>query len=288
MTQVGAIEGGGTWFRAAVGTPDGHIRASVRLPTTEPDGVVEQITAFFEERGPVAAVGVGCFGPLRLDPTAPDYGALLDTPKPAWRAYPLGARLQTRLGCPLVFETDVGAAAWGELHHGAGRGCESLVYVTIGTGVGAGLVAGGRIVHGRLHPEAGHMRVPRRADDPFEGVCPHHGDCVEGRVSGPALAARWGRPAESLPAGHPAWDEAARVIGQLVHNLSLTLAPDRVILGGGVAQAPGLLDGVRRVFDELEGGYRAGFTGDPHVVAAGCGDQAALRGGLILAGARPL
>ncbi len=285
MTQVGAIEGGGTWFRAAVGTPDGHIRASVRLPTVEPDAMVEQLGGFFDRAGPVTCVGVGCFGPLRLDPAAHDYGALLDTPKPGWRGSPLGARLQARLRVGLVFETDVGAAAWGELHHGAGRECGSLAYVTVGTGVGVGLVVGGCIVHGRLHPEAGHMRVPRRPHDPIGGVCPHHGDCVEGRVSGPALAARWGRPAETLPPGHPAWDEVAFVIGHLTHNLSLALAPDRVILGGGVAQAPGLLDGVRRVFDQLEGGYRAGFTGDPHVAAPGCGAQAALRGALMLAGA---
>lgn len=288
MDYVGAIEGGGTWFRAATGTPDGRIHHRMQVPTGAPAAVIDQLTAFFDTHGPVGRVGVGCFGPLRLDPEALDYGTILDTPKPGWSHVALGARLQARLGCPLVFETDVGAAAWGELHHGAGRGHRDLAYVTVGTGVGAGLVVDRRIVHGRLHPEVGHLRVPRLRSDPFKGICPHHGDCVEGLVSGPALAARWGQPAESLPEAHAAWVGAAHVIGHLVHHISLTLAPDRVILGGGVAQAPGLIDGVRRVFDQLEGGYRAGFTGDEHVVPAGCGADAALRGALILAGAPSL
>lgn len=287
MGGVGAIEGGGTWFRATVAGADGAPGRRTRIPTGSPEEVVRALVAFFAPSGPLRGLGVACFGPIRLDPGAPDWGHLLATPKPGWAGFPLGPRLAAALGCPVTLCTDVQAAAWGERAGGAAAGCADLAYVTVGTGVGVGVVAGGQLVSGRLHPELGHLRVPRLPGDAFPGTCPFHGDCVEGLASGPALAARWGHPAEAEPPGSPRWAAAAAPLAHLAQAVSLATAPERIVFGGGVTRAPGLLDRIRERFTALEAGYRSDFPAGRHLVAAAWGDDSALRGALSLAAGRP-
>ena len=200
---------------------------------------------FFASAPPIAALGVAAFGPLELDAAAPGWGHVLRTPKPGWSGTPLGPWLREALGVPVALETDVNAAALAEAAAGAGRGADPVAYLTVGTGIGLGVATGGRALHGLLHPEAGHLCVRREPDDDFAGCCPLHGDCWEGLASGPAVAARWGMDPATLGAGHPAWDLEARYLVAGLASVVLVLAPQRVVLGGGVGRRPGVLAGVR-------------------------------------------
>jgi fructokinase len=206
----GAIEAGGTKFVCLLGTGPDDIRAETRIPTTTPERTIGQAVEFLraerDRHGPLAAVGIATFGPIDLHPQSRSYGSITSTPKPGWANTPIAATVRQALDVPVGFDTDVNAAALAEGRWGAAQGLHSFLYLTIGTGIGGGGVLDGRVMHGLLHPEMGHIRVPHdRARDPFAGSCPFHGDCLEGLASGPALAARWGRPGESLPAQHEAW-----------------------------------------------------------------------------------
>lgn len=278
--MLGAVELGGTWVRAAVGEP-GHLAEVRRWPTTTPQAVFAALTDFFATHGPVDRVGVGSFGPLRLDGRAPDAGHLLATPKPGWSGVDLAARISAAAQAPVVLETDVGAALLGEVRHGAAQGCAHAIYLTVGTGVGAAVWADNTLLHGVLHPEAGHMRAPRLPGDRFPGVCPFHGDCVEGVASGPALRARTGRAGETLEPDHPAWAPTVHAIAHLVVNLVYTAAPERLVLGGGVGAASGVLARTQATAEALDGGYR-GVDWARMLVAPGCGPEAALLGALCL------
>ncbi|MFM1885806.1 MAG: hypothetical protein RL026_963, partial [Pseudomonadota bacterium] len=223
----GAIEAGGTKFICAIADADRHMLAHHRVATTTPAATLGEVIAWFNERvreqGPLAALGIASFGPLGLEPGSPTYGKVLPTPKPGWSGADLVGPLQTALDCPVGLDTDVNAAALAEARFGAGRDAVSVAYVTVGTGIGAGLVLGGVPVHGRLHPEVGHIslrRDPRDAD--FAGCCPFHGDCLEGLASGPAIMARWGRPLDQLDADHPGTRIIGGYLGQLAANLALT------------------------------------------------------------------
>ena len=204
----GAIETGGSKVICAVGTGPDDIRDRIRIPTTTPSETLAEVNAFLlrhHETNPLAAVGVGSFGPLDLHPESPTYGYVLDTPKPGWPQTDLLGPIRQTLGLPMALDTDVNASALGEQRWGAGIGLDSLVYITVGTGIGGGAVIEGRPVHGASHPEMGHVRIPHdREIDPFEGFCPYHGDCLEGLAAGPAIELRWGKPGESLPEDHPA------------------------------------------------------------------------------------
>jgi fructokinase len=254
---LGGVETGGTSVSCAAGTGPDDLRALEQFPTTTPEETVERIIGFFREN-PVSAIGVGSFGPVDPDPASPTWGHVTDTPKPGWSGAPVAPRLRVALGVPVAFDTDVNAAALGEARWGVGHDADPLVYVTVGTGLGAGVLVGGRPVHGNPHPEAGHIRLPRDpARDPFTGACPFHGDCWEGLASGTAMYERWGIRGEQLPDDHEGWALEAHYLALGVVNLALIASPQCIVLGGGVMRKPGLIDAVRGEVEALLAGYIA-------------------------------
>lgn len=287
---LGAIEAGGTKFLCGIGTADGSLE-TVRIDTRDVEGTVAQIIAFFRaavtRHGPIAALGIGSFGPLQLDPEAPDFGRITTTPKPGWSGADLPARLRAALGVPVAIDTDVNAAALAEADRGAGRGARSLAYVTIGTGIGVGLVIDGRTVRGLGHPEAGHLMLRRHpGHGAFAGTCPYHGDCLEGLASGPAIIAAWGGSLADLPADHPAWAIQADYVGQLCATLILTVAPAHIVLGGGVMSQTRLIESARKVAAERLAGYCASWTPAMFaraITAPGCTEPPGLVGAYMLA-----
>jgi fructokinase len=282
----GGIEAGGTKWVCAVGTEPDDLRAIETFPTTGPDETVARACAFFLEHDDLEAVGVGSFGPLDLREASPTRGHITTTPKPGWAHVDLAGRLDRALGgLPIALDTDVNAAAVGEHRWGAGRGLDTFCYLTVGTGVGGGVIVDGRVVHGLLHPEFGHMRVPHdRTLDPFAGSCPYHGDCLEGLASGEAIRQRWGRRGEDLtdPA---AWELVARYLAAGLTNVIAVVSPERIVLGGGVMQQEALLPLVRREILQLLGGYVPIFDDglEDFVVAPALGSRAGVLGALELA-----
>jgi fructokinase len=260
---IAAVEAGGTKFVCAVFDDDGTERDRTRIPTGKPETTLAAVAAFFapwKER--IASAGIGTFGPVDVDPSSERYGTILETPKTAWIGVNLRRELQARLPVPVSVETDVNVAALAEAA-AAGGAVRSLVYMTVGTGIGVGIALEGRILPLRRHPEIGHMLPRRPAGESarFAGVCPYHGDCLEGVASGPALEARWGRPAQELPPDHEAWDLEAAYIAEAAATLLLSFAPDRLVLGGGVMEQRGLFAPVRERTGELLGGYLAYAAG---------------------------
>ncbi len=290
--MLAAIEAGGTKFVCGVGDAAGS-RETARIATRDPDATLADVVAFLaravDRHGPIAAIGIGSFGPLQLDPAAPDFGRITTTPKPGWQGADMPARLRAALGVPVAIDTDVNAAALAEAAHGAGRGARSLAYVTVGTGIGVGLAMDGRPVHGLGHPEAGHLLLRRHADHgDFAGICPYHGDCLEGLASGPAIIAAWGGSLATLPAGHPAWTVQADYLGQLCATLILVAAPEHIVLGGGVLSQPSLLDAARARTRERLAGYCAAWTDEAfatRITAPGCTEPPGLTGAYMLAAA---
>lgn len=289
MTLYGGVEGGGTKFVCLVGSSPQDLRAEVRFPTTTPEETLGRVVAFFKRQGGgLVALGVGSFGPLDLDTASPTYGFITATPKPGWSQTDVANFLQTRLDLPVAFDTDVNAAAYGEFTWGAARGLDPCLYLTVGTGIGGGGIFNGVPMHGLVHPEMGHIGLPHdREKDPFPGVCPFHADCFEGLASGGAMKARWGAPAETLPADHPAWELEAGYIAQALANLICTLSPRRIVLGGGVLQQPVLLPLIRqKVLAALNGYVHAPqiLRGiDQYIVTPGLGARAGVLGALALA-----
>lgn len=290
---IAGIEAGGTKFVVALGTGPDDVRASTRIDTTTPERTLGEVIDWLEaagrEHGPFAAMGIGSFGPVELRSGNPNFGSITTTPKAAWKNTPLVAPLREQFRVPVGFDTDVNAAALGEARWGAGQGIDPLVYLTIGTGVGGGVLVHGRPLHGLLHPEIGHVQVPAPRS---VGVvsdrcqCPFHDSCLEGYVSGPAIAARWGCRAETLPADHPAWSEVAETLARGLVSVIVTLAPRRVILGGGVMHQPGLLPAVRANVQRILHGYlhvpEILDAIDQFIVAPGLGDRAGVCGAFAL------
>ncbi len=258
---VGGIEAGGTKFVCLVGSGPDDIRAEIRYPTTSPQETLDRATAFFMEQGallgePVQAVGVACFGPIDVHPQSPTYGYITSTPKQGWMNTDVVGPLQRKLQVPVAFDHDVAAAGLGEGIWGAAAGLSNFVYLTIGTGVGGGVIINGKPIYGLVNPEIGHMRLPHDLQrDPFPGNCPFHGDCFEGLASGPAIANRWGKPGYELPAEHPAWDLEAEYLALAVQNLVTSLSPELVILGGGVMDQPQIFPKLRKRVLELLNNY---------------------------------
>jgi fructokinase len=247
----GGIEGGGTKFICAVGTSPDDIRREMRIPTTTPDETLGQVISFFQESeqdlGRLSALGVACFGPLDPKPASPTFGRILPTPKPGWTNANIVGTLRSAFEVPIGFDTDVNGAALGEWTWGAAQGLDTFIYLTVGTGIGGGAMVNGKLVHGLLHPEMGHIMIPHDKDrDPFEGACPFHNDCFEGLASGPAMEQRWGQKAETLPLDHPAWELEAHYVALALVNYITTLSPQRIIIGGGVGGRDGLLPVIRK------------------------------------------
>lgn len=289
---VGGIEAGGTKFVCAIGTGPRDIREECRFPTTAPGETLDRAVEFFrgwdEDRGPIRAIGIGSFGPVDPDPTSATWGHITSTPKPGWADTDFAGTLVRALEVPVGFDTDVNAAALGEWRWGAARGLDTFVYLTVGTGIGGGGLVNGELMHGLLHPEMGHVRVGRDADeDPFPGRCPYHGDCLEGLASGPALAERWGAPPAELPADHPAWELEAEYLARALTTYALVLSPQRIVVGGGVMRRASLYPMLRERTSELLAGYvrhPAVTEGmDGYIVPPGLGDRAGLVGAFALA-----
>lgn len=290
MKLFGGIEAGGTKFVCAVGRGPGQIVDEIRFPTGEPEETLGRAVTFFRQHAAqagLAAVGVACFGPIDPNPASATYGHILATVKPGWAFTDVMGMLKAELGLPVGFDTDVNGAALAEARWGAGQGTDTMVYLTVGTGIGGGAVVDGRLHHGMLHPEMGHMRIPRAPDDAFAGVCAYHGDCWEGLACGPALATRWQASPSSLPADHPAWELEAGYLAAGLHNIVMALSPSRIVVGGGVMEQSHLLPRVRARLLESIAGYVQGGTmaGDlvDYIVPPALGAQAGVLGALALA-----
>lgn len=289
--MIVGIETGGTKVVCAAGTSPTEVLEVVTFPTEAPETTLASIVGFvtkWRQSAGVEGVGIGTFGPVGLDQHSATYGRILASPKVAWRGADVVGPITEAAGAPVAIETDVTAAAIGELRWGAGVGLMDLAYATVGTGVGVGAVVQGRPLHGTAHPEAGHLVVRRHPDDDFAGVCPLHGDCLEGLASGPAVTARWGRPGTEL--GEllgKAVEVEAYYLAQLVTSLVYVLSPARIVLGGGALGTPGLLDAVRaRTAVLLNGALDAHPAEDPasgFLCRPGLGDRAGVVGALTMA-----
>jgi fructokinase len=285
MTLYGGIESGGSKWECAIGTGADDLRARATIPTTTPAETIDRVVAFFESGETVSALGIGSFGPVDPDTSSSTWGHITTTPKPGWAHTDVGQEVGRRLAVPVVFDTDVNAAALGEHLWGAARGLQTFCYVTVGTGIGGGVMVNGALVHGLVHPEFGHMRIPHdRALDPFDGVCPYHGDCWEGLASGRALEARWGRPADELGQDDPAWDLEASYLALGLVSVVSVLSPERIVLGGGVMKQPGLLALVRQQVRALLNGYVPRVEErEDYIVSPELGAHAGVLGAIALA-----
>lgn len=260
MKLFGGIEAGGTKFVCMVGTDPGNLLKEERFPTTTPGETIHRVIEFFLpylKSEKLAAVGIASFGPLDLNLDSPTYGYITTTPKAGWNQIDLYGEIQRSLQVPVAFDTDVNVAAFGEQYWiPENRSMDPFLYITVGTGIGVGAIVNGSPVHGLMHAEAGHFALPHDWQrDPFPGVCPYHGDCLEGLASGRSMTKRWGQHPESLPDSHPAWDLESDYIALALVNIIYAYSPQRIILGGGVSQHPGLLEAVRCKVKQFLNGY---------------------------------
>ena len=283
--RIGAIEAGGTKFVCGIGNEHGAIEERISFPTTTPDETVGKAIAYFKDKA-ADAIGIGSFGPIDPNPDSPTYGYVTTTPKPGWTNFNFLGAMRAAFDAPLGWDTDVNAAALGEATWGAARGLDSCIYFTIGTGVGAGVYVEGKLAHGLVHPEVGHILIRRHPDDAYEGFCPYHRDCLEGVAAGPAIERRWGVKGSELAPEHEAWKLEAYYIAQAVVNAVLIVSPMKVVLGGGVMHQRQLFPMIRDEVQRLLNGYvshdalRQGI-GD-YIVPPGLGDDAGLAGALAL------
>jgi fructokinase len=287
----GGIEAGGTKFLCAVGTGPEGIKASTRFPTTTPEETIGKAIDFFKKAGsviPLRAIGIASFGPVDPDPASSFYGYITSTPKAGWSHTNLAGTVRDALGIPILLDTDVNAAALGEYKWGAAKGLDDFIYITVGTGIGGGGIINGKPMHGMIHPEMGHTRIPHdRRADPFTGSCPFHGDCLEGLASGESIEKRWSKRPEALPPDHPAWELEATYLALGLANFICTLSPKRIVLGGGVMKKPGLLEMVRSRVVQLLNNYigspEINERIDDYIVAPGLGDMSGVLGAIALA-----
>jgi fructokinase len=279
--MFGAIEAGGTKFVCGAGSGPADLK-TVQIPTTSPEATVQAAIAALRELsgGRLDAIGIASFGPVDLCLDSPTYGYITSTPKAGWANTDLAGAVARAFGVPVGFDTDVNGAALGEARWGAAQGIADFVYLTVGTGIGGGAMAGGRVVHGSMHPEMGHIRIPHDvARDPYRGVCSYHGDCLEGLACGPAIQERWGAPAGSLPPDHAAWKLEAHYLALGLANWACTLSPARFVLGGGVSEQ-------RQLFPMISGELARllnGYIRTPEVAPAALGQRAGVLGALVLA-----
>lgn len=287
---LGSIEAGGTHFKCAIGYGDGATVEIQTLPTTSPAETYINAVSFFRQHersyGPVEALGIAHFGPLELDPNSDQYGQVLSTVKPGWSSTEVLGFFRKALNVPIALQTDVNGAAIGERYFGAAKGYDDFVYVTVGTGIGASVSIGGKLVHGGSHPEIGHIEIHQNsAIDTYPGTCTFHGNCLEGLASGPAIEQRWGLAGEKLPEGHPAWELQAKYLASLCANLRYCYAPKRIIFGGGVMSQKSLLPLIRKHCEDQINAYipppSSGY--DNFIVATQLNGMAALKGGLLMA-----
>jgi fructokinase len=287
----GGIEAGGTKFVCATGTGLEDIRARAQFTTTTPEETIGKAIGFFRremKKGPLAAIGIASFGPLDLNEKSPTYGCITTSPKPGWANTNLLKGIQKGFDIPVFIDTDVNGAALGEQKWGAAGGLDTFIYLTVGTGIGGGGIINGRMLHGLIHPEMGHIRIPHDYKiDPFPGSCPFHGDCLEGLASGTAMIKRWGRAPEDIPPDHPAWQLEADYLAAGIANFICTLSPQRIIVGGGIMKKQGLLPAVRQKIAVLLNNYvnspEITENIDNYIVPPGLGDLSGVLGAIALA-----
>lgn len=282
---IGGIEAGGTKMVCAVGHEDGTIIDRISLPTRQPKETLDEIIAYFK-KWEIEALGIGCFGPVDLNRKSPTYGHITKTPKLGWENCDIVGIFERELGIPVGFDTDVNGAVLGEVVWGAAKGCENAIYITIGTGVGVGVYANGKLMHGLVHPEAGHTLLSKHPHDTYQGRCPFHPNCVEGLAAGPAIEARWGKKAYELADRKEVWEMEAYYIAQAVTNYILTYSPEKIILWGGVMHQEQLFDMVRTKVKEMLGGYvhhpMVEEKIDEYIVAPALGENPGIMGAIWL------
>jgi fructokinase len=285
IMRIGAIEAGGTKFVCGIGNELGQIEDRVSFPTTNPEETISKVFAYFKDKE-AEAIGIGTFGPIDPDPSSPTFGYVTTTPKPGWSNYNFLGAMKEAFDVPFGWDTDVNAAALGEATWGAAKGLDSCIYFTIGTGVGAGLYVEGKLAHGLVHPEVGHILIRRHPEDQYEGFCPYHHDCLEGLAAGPALERRWGVKGSELGVDHLAWKLEAYYLAQAIVSSVLFVSPKKVVLGGGVMHQEQLFPLIREEVKRLLNGYvshealRSEI--DHYIVPPGLGDHAGLCGSLAL------
>ncbi len=290
MTLFGGIEAGGTKFVCAVGSGPEDMRDEIRFPTTKPDETIGQAIEFFKaqaEKEPLAAIGIAAFGPVDPNPNSPTFGYITTTPKPHWAQTDFAGAIKAALTVPVGFDTDVNGAALGEHRWGAAQDVDTFIYLTIGTGVGGGVMVNGQLLHGLIHPEMGHVQLPHHPEDSYAGHCPFHGDCLEGMVAGPALEERWGQKGQTLGPDHPAWELEAHYIAVALASFICTLSPQRIILGGGVMEQEHIFPMIRERVQEYLNGYVQSpailENIDTYIVPPGLGNKAGVLGAIALA-----
>jgi fructokinase len=280
--MLGAIEAGGTKFVCAVGDEAGNIVERVQIQTTVPPETIPQVIAFFQKYQ-IRAIGIGSFGPIDVNPDSDTYGYITSTPKPGWRDYPFAQEIRKALGVPVGFNTDVNAAALGEAAFGAAKGLDSCLYITVGTGIGAGSVVQGKLLQGLSHPEMGHILVRRHPEDHYNGKCPYHSDCLEGLAAGPAIEERWNAKGIDLAEREEVWDLEGYYIAQALMQYILILSPKKIILGGGVMNQKQVFSYVYKYLPELVNDYVTLPELSDYIVKPGLGDNAGIVGSLLLA-----
>lgn len=278
---IGAIEAGGTKFVCAVGDKNGKIIDKISLPTVDPDDTLKAVKNYFANYA-IEALGVGMFGPIDLDKKSSTYGSVLHTPKINWRNYPLLDKLQHDFSVPVYLDTDVNTACLGEYNYGAGKHADSCLYITVGTGIGAGFVLRGDVFQGKNHPEMGHILLRKHQDDPFTGSCPSHGSCLEGLASGTAMEKRYGMKANLLVDKEQVWEIEAYYLAQAIMNYYLILSPEKIIIGGGVMKQVKLYSMIRKYFLELLNGYLEVKQVDDLIVAPTLNDEQGVKGAIAL------
>jgi len=283
----GALEAGGTKMVLAVFNENGEMQERTSVPTTVPEETMAAMIAYFK-RFELASLGISCFGPIDLNPKSETYGSFTTTPKLAWQDYPIKKTFEEALGIPVYIDTDVNGAALAEAAFGAAKDVDSCLYVTIGTGLGGGIIIHGKPVHGLMHPEIGHMLLTPDERDPLpDGICPYHKHCLEGLACGKAMQERWGVSGRDLPEDHVAWQIEVNYLSQMCHNMIVTLSPEKIILGGGVMHQKFLLPLIRQRTMELLNGYivpinKAGSL-DELIVEPGLGENSGIIGAYLLA-----
>jgi fructokinase len=282
MVMLGAIEAGGTKFVCAVGDEAGGIVERVQIPTTVPSETIPQVITFFKKYS-IEAIGIGSFGPIDVNQDSATYGHITSTPKPGWKDYPFVQEIKEALAVPVGFNTDVNAAALAEATFGAAKGMDSCLYITVGTGIGAGAVVQGNLLQGLSHPEMGHILVRRHPEDHYAGKCPYHQDCLEGLAAGPAIEEQWGAKGAELVGRDEVWDMEGYYIAQALMQYILILSPKKIILGGGVMKQEQVFSCVYKYLPELLNGYVTLPKLPDYIVSPGLGDNAGVIGSLLLA-----
>lgn len=282
MDMFGAIEAGGTKFVCAVGNESGELIERIQIPTTLPEETMPRVIEFFKKYR-LKALGIGSFGPVDVDQKSMTYGNITSTPKQGWKDYPLLNELKREFPIPIGLNTDVNVAALGEATVGAAKGLDSCLYITIGTGIGAGAFVQGKLLQGLTHPEMGHILIRRHPQDSYQGKCPYHHDCLEGLAAGPAIEERWGKKGVELENNIEVWHLEGYYIAQALMQYILILSPKKVILGGGVMNQKQVFTSIYNYLPKLISGYVSLPKLSEYIVSPGLGDNAGITGALLLA-----